>query len=212
MKIMSKAILGVLLSVSMGNSAKALGPIDGEIGLGFWNNHYEANLRNGELDVGTTFAHGELWLFNEWGVRGAYFDSDLEETSFNNQKRTQVELRKRFLSLGDNNFLAVGAGVENITLVDGNDTNGLRLSAEARLGLPSSIFLYGRAAVSPVFESVNGYDDINSREIEVGAHLTPMPFVSLRLGYLQYDLNYSFNGMDSNDTSSGFFVGAGVHW
>ena len=208
--ISAKAV--TLLVLFVGTPAYALGPIDGEVGLGFWSNHYESDLQNGELDLGTTFAHGELWLFDEWGVRGSYFDSDLEESAFSNQQRTVIEARKRFLSLSDNNFFALGAGLENIALTNGQDTSGLRLSAEARLGLPLSIFLYGRAGWSPVLESTSGFDDISSREIEVGAHFTPMPFVSLRVGYLQYDLDYSLDAAQSNESSSGFFVGAGFHW
>ncbi|NKB78209.1 MAG: hypothetical protein GKR96_14540 [Gammaproteobacteria bacterium] len=195
-------------------SLYALGPIDGEVGVAFWNNHFEADIANGELDVGTTLAHGEVWLFNEWGVRGAYYDSDLEESEFSNQNRTQLEVRKRFLSLGDNNFLAFGAGLENIALKSGQESDGLRFSAEARLGLPSTVFLYGKAAWSPSLQSTSEFDDISSNEVEVGVHFTPAPFVSLRLGYLQYELNYTnaVSGVDGDSASSGFFVGAGVHW
>ncbi|NKB63721.1 MAG: hypothetical protein GKR95_16950 [Gammaproteobacteria bacterium] len=206
--------LALVLGFLQWQLAHALGPLDGEAGVAFWSNHFEADISNGDLDVGTTLAHGEVWLFNEWGVRGAYYDSDLEESEFSNQNRTQLEVRKRFLSLGDNNFLAFGAGLENIALKSGQESDGLRFSAEARLGLPSTVFLYGKAAWSPALQSTSEFDDISSREMEVGAHFTPAPFVSLRLGYLQYELDYRSvaSGGGGGTTSSGFFIGAGVHW
>ena len=206
--------LSLVAALLYAPSGHALGPFDGEVGVAFWSNHFEADIANGELDAGTTLAHGEVWLFNEWGVRGAYFDSDLEESEFANQDRTQLEVRKRFLSLGDNNFLAFGAGLENITLKSGQESDGLRFSAEARVGLPSTLFLYGKAAWSPDLQSTSEFDNISSKEVELGAHFTPAPFVSVRLGYMEYELDYNrtSTGGAGGSTSSGFFIGAGIHW
>ena len=36
-------------------NASALGPVDGEIGIGWWANDFEADLAEAELDAGSTF-------------------------------------------------------------------------------------------------------------------------------------------------------------
>lgn len=213
MKNTLNSIAVLLFSALIAPSAQALGPLDGEVGVAYWSNHFDADLANGELDIGTRFAYGEAWLFNNWGLKGAYYDSDLEESGFSNHSRTQIEVRKRLLSFGDTNFIAVGAGLESIALINGENSDGVRLSAEARIGLPSTVFLYGKAGWTPSLNSAGSFEDISSTEIEVGAHFTPAPFVSLRLGYIEHQLNYMdmSSGTDGS-TSSGFFIGAGFHW
>ena len=93
-------------------NADALGPVDGEIGIGWWANDFEADISEAELDAGSTFIYGEGWLGDHWGIRGAWYDSDLEGEEFSDQTRFNLELRRKFFSVTDNNFVALGAGIE----------------------------------------------------------------------------------------------------
>ena len=132
MKLLRPSLTLLVICLLNLKSANALGPVDGDVGVGFWNNQAGSS---SDLDIGSTVLHGELWLFNKWGVRASQFDSDLEGTDFNNDTRTQIEVRRRFFSAGDNNYFALGLGLEDIDLSSGESTNGIRLSAEARFGL-----------------------------------------------------------------------------
>ena len=194
-------------------SASALGPVDGEIGIGWWANDFEAVISEAELDAGSTFIYGEGWLGDHWGLRGAWFDSDLEGEEFSDQTRFNLEVRRKFFSVTDNNFVALGAGIENIDLENGRDTQGLRLSAEGRFGIPGPFFLYGRVAWVPELSDAGNFSDISAKEIDAGIHITPFPFMSLRVGYQKYELDYDIPVIGSAGSStSGAYLGLGVHW
>ena len=61
-------------------------------------------------------------------------------------------------------------------------------------------------------EDSNGYSDLSSTELDIGAHLTPMPFVSLRIGYLKSEVDYESAGGSGSIDLSGFYLGGGIHW
>jgi len=206
-------IIASLLSV-VSIKSFALGPVDGEIGIALWENDFKADISSAEVDAGSLFIYGETWVGEKWGIRGAWFDSDLESTEFSNQSRYQLEVRRRLLSASDNTFLALGAGLEKIDLENGSDSSGFRISTEGRLSFTGIIFLYGKYAWVPSMGDAGNFDDISATEIDVGIHITPLPFVSLRLGYLEYDLDYNLTapGLAGGSDSSGFYLGGGFHW
>ncbi len=207
------ATLLAAASLVLAQPVHALGPVDGEVIVSLWNNHFESDLGNGEADVGSLTASGELWFGDNWGMRAAYFESDLEETALENETRAQVELRRRFLSVSDNNFLALGLGAESIDLASGDSTSGVRLSIAGRLALAPISYFYGRAAYLPWMEDAGEFTGIAGSELEVGISFTPFPFVSLKLGYLVLDLDYEQDGSGGGSArSDGFLIGAGVHW
>lgn len=194
--------------------ANALGPVDGEIGVAGWASDFDADLSESELDAGSVFIYGEGWLGDKWGLRGAWYDSDLEGEAFSNQTRLNLELRRRLFSVSDNNFFAVGGGIETIELQNGDEAGGLRVSAEGRFGIPGPFFFYGRIAWAPDLGNAGEFDDIASTELDMGMHITPFPFLSLRLGYLTYELEYDDSRFSGNSGSevSGFYLGGGFHW
>lgn len=208
--IKAAVLLAVLLFPFHGSHA--LGPVDGEIGIGWWANDFEADFANADIDAGSTFIYGEGWLGDHWGIRGAWYDSDLEGEGFDNQTRYNLELRRKFFGITDNNFVALGAGLENIDLENGSDTQGLRLSAEGRLGIPGPFFFYGRIAWIPEMSDAGNFEDISGRELDLGIHITPFPFISLRLGYQDYELDYDRPGGNGGSSTSGAYLGLGLHW
>ena len=194
--------------------ASSLGPIDGEIIVSLWNNQFESDLLNGEVDLGSVTASGEIWIGDNWGIRAARYENDLEETPLQNQSRFQLEIRKRILSVSDNNFLALGLGIEQLDLINGESSDGLRLSAEGRLAITPVTYFYGRGALSGLMDDAGGFQDLTSQEIELGVSFTPFPFVSFKVGYLTLDLDYdnASTGASENTRSDGFLIGAGLHW
>jgi len=197
----------------MSTGSYGLGPVDGEIGVALWNNDFDADISEGKIDAGSLILHGQAWFGDKWGMKAAWFDSDLESQEFADQSRLQIEARRRFLSVSDNSYLALGGGIERIDLVNGGDSSGFRVSAEGRLGVGPA-FVYGLAGWVPQLEDAGNFEDISASEVEAGVHFTLFPFVSLRLGYLEYDLDYDDTALrrSSGSKTSGFYLGAGFHW
>jgi hypothetical protein len=51
-------------------------------------------------------------------------------------------------------------------------------------------------------------------EIDAGIHITPFPLISIRLGYLEYELDYD-NALvpeNSGSNTSGYYIAGGFHW
>ncbi|MEM7193563.1 MAG: hypothetical protein AAF402_01345 [Pseudomonadota bacterium] len=192
----------------------ALGPLDGELNLNLWNNDFDADFSEADIDAGSLTIDGDIWLADSWGLRGAYYQSDLEGTDLDNRNRVQLEIRRRFLSVSDNNFLAIGAGIEDISLENRESAQGLRLSLEGRIGLVGAVYIYGRAGLIPSLGDAGNFDDISAREFEAGVRFTPFPFVHFRLAYLSYSLDYEDTLQDRSvdTTSDGFLFGVGIHW
>ena len=215
MKLLKTLRLGsALVAACCASHANALGPVDGELIASLWNNQFESDIADGETDFGSLTLSGELWLGDNWGLRAARYESDLEETDLENQTRTQLELRRRFLSFSDNNFFALGVGAEKLDLINGESSNGLRLSAEARVAVTPITYFYGRGAYLTAMEDAGSFEDLSGSELELGVSFTPFPFVSVKLGYLTLDLDYTdaSDGAGASTTSDGFLIGAGVHW
>lgn len=208
-----RAVVGFWLLILFPN-AWALGPVDGEIIISLWNNQFESDVLDGEVDAGSLTASGELWIGDNWGLRAARYEADLEETAISNQSRTQFELRRRFFSLSDNNFFAIGVGAESIDLLNGESSDGLRLSAEARLAVTPLTYIYGRGAYLPDMSDAGNFSNLTGSEVEVGVSLTPFPFISIKAGYMRLNLDFDNDetGSASSTESDGFLIGAGIHW
>ncbi len=213
MKIVQSLTFVGMLVFGVAN-VNALGPVDGEIGIAGWASDFDADLSSAELDAGSVFVYGEGWFGDKWGVRGAWYDSDLEGEALSNRSRVNIDLRRKLFSATDNNFFALGAGLETIDLENGNDAEGFRVSAEGRFGIPGPVFFYGRYAWAPELGDAGEFDDISSTELDLGMHITPFPLLSLRVGYMTYELDYDDSRFSRNAGSdiSGFYIGGGFHW
>lgn len=210
-KTLASAAFILLVSTS---PAYALGGVDGEVIASWWGNSFDGDIFENDEDSGAIALTGEIWLGDSWGLRGARYESDIDDPLLENEDRTQIEIRRRIVSLSDNNFFAFGLGAENIELVNGESSTGVRVSAEARLAVTPISYLYGSAAYLPAMGDAGNFEDLTGTEFEVGISLTPFPFVSLKAGYLIMDLDYTngITGLDRGLTTEGFLIGAGIHW
>jgi hypothetical protein len=185
----------------------------GEVVVEWWANEIDLDTGAGSLDAGGLGGHADLW-FGAWGARLAVLDSELEDVDVNGDaKFFSLDLKRRLVSASDNNFLALGLGWEDIDLALGDSTSGVRLLAEGQFAPLPVLHLYGQIAWMPELSDAGGRTDLEGTEWEVGAACTPFPFITLRGGWRQFDLDFR-RGADgrSSTSSSGPIFGAGVHW
>ena len=203
----------LLISFVLSGRAYALGPLDGEVGIAWWNNEFSASLSDGEFDAGALAGHAEVWVANKWGLRGALYESDLEDVGLNSSDHFSVDVKRRLISATDNTFFAIGFGWEDIGIEDGSDTDGPRFSLEGRVGVLGTVSLYGFTAWLPELDDIDNRSDLTAQEIEAGVVFDPFPFFSVRAGYRLFKLDFDDEaGSGERAETKGFLLGAGFHW
>jgi len=204
------AVLLLVLMTGLFSSAYALGPLDGEVGLDWWS--AENDGWDDSFDTDTINGFAEVWWDNKWGVKGQRYSSDLEDVGYEESEHLSIDLKRRFFSLTDNSFFAVGAGWEEIDLDDAGSSSGFRITAEGRFGLGGTVYLYGMTSWLPELQDAGARSDLEGQAFEAGVNFDPAPFVSLRLGFRRFKLNYNDATGGGSTESDGFIFGAGVHW
>lgn len=194
--------------------ALAAGPLDGEVGLNWWANDFDADLGEGEVDAGAAGGHLQLWWNETWGIKGALYRSDLADSAgADDVDYLSVDLKRRLLSVTENNYLAAGVGYQQLDL-SGGDTQGLRLFVEGRVGLVGAVWAYGHSAWMPIFDDTDAREDQDAVELEVGVGFSPFPFMKLSAGWRQFDLDFddAATGDSRTNSASGPVFEAGLKW
>lgn len=205
-------LIGISIFAALPLDSDALGPLDGEVGVEWWNSQYAGSVLDGDLDVGSFSLRAESWLSDSWGLKGAYYNSDIEQGSLQNEGRFSLDLKRRLISPTDNTFLAAGIGWENIQLATGGNSNGLRLSLDGRVGLLGMVSFYGQAAWMPALSDADSFSELSGTEFETGLVLDPLPFLSIRAGFRQFDLDYNSGLGNGSSRTNGLILGTGFHW
>ena len=206
----------------------AVGPVDGEFGTIWWANEFDSTggttAIDGE-DGGAPGYRGELWLFDRYGFRAAVFNADLDDINAESSDYTSIDLLWKPLSFTKNNFIAVGAGwqdmdLQSIGLADG--TSGLRLSAEGRIALAGLVYAYGQGSYFPDLDNsaamiaADGtFQDLEGTEFEVGIAWKAFPFVNLRAGLRTTSVDFTrvtpaAERFEGEADTEGFFGGLSV--
>lgn len=154
----------------------------------------------------------ETWWTDKWGIRGSRYETTLSDFGDEATGHTSVDVKRRFFSLTDSSFVALGAGWESIDLDDGATSTGLRFMAEGRLGIGDTLSLYGQTSWLPELDDVGGRSNLTGQGIEAGLTFDPAPSMSVRLGYRRFRLDYDEAGGTGTSESNGFILGAGFHW
>ncbi len=186
--------------------ARAAGPLDVEVGLTWWSHDVEVN-GVGSSSADDTGAYAEVWWNEGWGLAADYFNSDPDEGAFDEASDFSVDVKRRVLSPTENNFLAVGAGWQDIDIGSGASTDGPRFLVEGRGGV-GIMFAYGQIAWMPDLGDAGVFRDVEGTETQVGVSLTPFPFLNLRLGYRVMDID--FRG--GSRKADGYLLGGAVHF
>lgn len=191
----------------------ALGPVDGEVGIYWWANEFEADFSDGEIDAGALGGRGEIWFDQKWGMGGQLYQSDLEEDNLDDAEYLNIDFKRRIFSLTDNTFLALGLGWQDVS-IENESSNGARVLLEGRVGLGGVVYLYGQTAWFPDLDDFSNRSNVDGTEFEAGLSFDPLPFFSLRAGYRKFKIDYTnnYNNNDESARSTGFVIGAGFHW
>ncbi|MCZ7599702.1 MAG: hypothetical protein M5U09_20810 [Gammaproteobacteria bacterium] len=140
------------------------GPLDAEAGVLWWSHDVDtADL--GSSDADGTGAYAELWWAEGWGLAADYYKSDPDRRGFGDTTDFSVDVKRRVLSPTENNFIALGVGWQDAELVGGHTTEGVRLTADARVGL-GILHAYGRAVWMPDLGDAGPRDDISGHEYQ----------------------------------------------
>ncbi len=213
--VLASCVVGLAL---VGGTARAADPLETDLGLDWWHIPYDTNAYDSGTaarlfgDPGTPNGFTEIWLSRQWGVRGARYESSLDDIGIDNSDHTSIDFKRRFFSLSDNSFISLGAGWESIGLDSGESSSGPRLTAGGRVGVGESLSLYGHTSWLPELDDVGTRSNLEGQEFEAGLSFEPAPFVSVRLGFRRFKLDFDEGGSSNTAESEGFILGAGFHW
>ncbi len=196
----------LLLLAAAVSPAFAIGPVDGEFGAAWWANDFTVS-EGGSQASADGDAPGyrvELWLFQRFGLHAEAYSSDLDSVGAGSSDYRNVDLLWRAFSPTDNNFLAIGAGWQQMDLatigLDG-DTQGVRALLEGRVGLVGPVYAFGLGSYLPALDdttatnpALGAFRDMTGYELDAGVAVTILPFVSLRAGYRTQAIEYTRSG------------------
>jgi hypothetical protein len=223
-------VAGLALFLGLcGTPAFAMGPVDGEIGAAWWANDFSASGNGSSVDAsaGAPGFRAELWLFKRYGLRAERYSSDGADLGASSTDYTSVDFRWRAFSPTENNFLALGAGWQQMDMatlgLEGN-TSGARLGLEGRVAAGGLFYFYGQGSYLPslsdtpaVDPALGRFENMSGWEYEAGVSWKMFPFLSMRGGYRSQRVDFTRTGyeilpgeedsMDGAVESSGFLLG-----
>jgi hypothetical protein len=220
--------LGVFLRAAVVSSllclpAMAAGPINGELGAAWWANDFDTRLGSESVsdDAGAPGFRGELWVFTDYGVRAAMYESAPKDFE-NETTYTSVDLMWKAFAPTENNYFALGLGWEDTDLA-GIDTAGARVSVEGQVSLVKVVHAYGQATYLPQMDDSNvspdlSLEEMDGHELEVGIAWNAAPMLNVRAAYRETVIDFTqvdallVSETDGSTESKGFLVGVGMRF
>jgi hypothetical protein len=220
------------MAVSLGlvcAPALAVGPVDGEVGAAWWANSFSASGNGSQVSsaAGAPGFRAELWFFGRYGLRAERYSSNLNGLDAATSDYTSLDFRWRAFSPTKNNFIAIGAGWQQLDLgtlgLDGA-TSGARLGLEGRVAAAGAVYIYGQGSYLPDLRDTNAVDpalgqfrDMSGYEYEAGISWTILPVLSMRGGYRGQRIDFTRTGyivlpgdeeaIEGASESNGFLLG-----
>lgn len=197
--------------------AMALGPVDVEAGVVYWMQDvdFQTGAAGLTLDGDDIGLFAEIWI-GDIAIRGAQYSTDVGEQGLDFTIDWQsIDVRWKALELTDSNYVAIGAGVQRITIegLGGNDdSSGFRVSAAARFGLGRLFAIYGDAAYYVSMDDFSNGTNVDGYEAEVGLSVKPAPFLNIRAGYRKSSVDYTLGSVDREIAPDGFLAGVTVNF
>jgi hypothetical protein len=211
--------------------ANAAGPVDGELGLLWWQTDFarDTDIEDVSIDAGAPGVRGELWLFNKFGLRASLFTSDLEDLDEDDADYRSADLMYRLFSVTQKNFISLGVGWQDMEFTESGlgaqlvETEGARVMADGRFSLIRIVHVYANYTWLPELDdyrpdqSGDVYTDLEGTEYEVGLSWTIAPFLDTRFAYRVSELDFTrepallpeYRGTIENE---GFMIGMGFHF
>jgi hypothetical protein len=160
------------------------------------------------------FSLGQGWLNNKWsGQNSLYQTNNLDKDTADTSQWT-IDFKRRLLSATENTYLAMGLGWNDIEIMEGESSSGMRFVAEGRVGIYGPAYLFGQAALSPWMTDFRNNIDPFGKELELGLAVNPLPAMSFKAGYRSYWLDSSDSSVEPTlqRQTDGFYIGGGLHW
>ena len=210
---MNKRILAVgacLLAAAAVSTrpAKAIGPVDVEVGAGYWD--ADTEVVNVSESASAPGLFGNVWLKNALGFGVSRYEASpsgsLEgaDTDF-----TAVDAKWRFMNATRNNFVAVGLGAEQVGIVD-DSTVAPRIVIEGRVSV-KMVYFFGKGAYLPSLGEMHlegvPVDGKTGTEMEAGVGVHPIPLMSINLSYKANSIDLETPGGDMSIDNSGALLG-----
>jgi len=221
----------VVLALAGSFPLYAAGPVDGEIGVLWWQTDFARNtdIEDVSIDAGAPGIRGELWLFNRVGLRASLFSSDLDELDEDDADYRSADVMYRLFTLAQKNFISLGVGWQDIEFSESGlstqlvETEGPRVMADGRFSLIRVVNLYANYTWLPELDdfrpdgSGDIYTDLEGREYELGLSWTVAPFLDTRFAYRVSQLDFThepllFPEYSGTIENEGFMVGMGFHF
>lgn len=194
MKRVSRSAILVVLLLAGAAPALAVGPVDVELGAGWWNTDLTVDGPQGSTSRGSggPVLRADLWITNI-GFRAAVYGTD---NSLSGDSYASLELAFRPIAVTRNSYLALAVGYqENDYHRAGGGlfgttekATGVRLAADGRASLVGLLYVYGEAAWFPSLGSIGTetggtIKDLSGREYEVGLAIHAAPWLFIRVGH-----------------------------
>jgi putative salt-induced outer membrane protein YdiY len=211
-RVMQASAILALASCLLVPPVLSADPADKGLGIGWW---FRADAVDKEEEFSAP--HGgnestELWWSRNWGVRKAHHPYRLGEAGIDASEHLSIDFKRRFFSLTNNSFVALGAGWQAIDLESGESSSGLRLTAEGRFELGDEVSVYGQTSWLPDLDGFGSHSRLEGQEFEAGLIYDPAPSISLKLGFRRFRLGYEHEGIPGSAESEGIILGAGYRW
>jgi len=216
-------LFAVAMLVVLGTAPSlAVGPVDVEVGALYWVHDVEQEMegesREWSADAPALF--GEVWI-GDLGFAGSWHQSDIDagELGQVDFDYTGVDARWKLLKAPGGNFLALGAGFQQVDIeADGEsfDSTGFRLVADAKVGLGRIVYAFGQAAFWTGLDDFEGREvglvDPSGWEAEFGVSVKPAPFFNIKAGYRRSSIDFDVMGSNEEWTGDGFFGGVSFNF
>jgi hypothetical protein len=211
------AALFVLAVVVGALPARAVGPVDGEVTVLYWDSTTDA--QGASEGSGNAGGRAELWFLERWGVSGSYFrPSPGGALSGTDLETTDLDLKFRLLSPSRENFVAIGAGWQKLDVsgdVSGS-ASGPRIVAEGRFSI-KIVYLFARAAYAPELGDLtlgsDRYKNGSGQQLEAGVQVKPLPFFQIFAGYRADKATFDApEGGTASVENKGPFAGVGFNF
>ena len=211
---MIMALTAVFLLAS--GSALALGPVDVEGRVMYWQGDTEIDTETADMDgYGAEF---DLWFTNKLGVTAGFWPVEGKDMAAGFKKDyMSLDVKWRLFSPTEHNYLAVGVGYQDtdVTTPFGSfGTSGFRAVVEGNVGLVGILQGYGTLAYMPSMDALDdGFDSGTATEYEFGVQIK-FAVMGIYAGYRSHDVEFDFSdGSGAVDLKDdGFVVGVGFEF
>lgn len=198
-------------AAALASPAKALGPVDIDAGVQYWDSDTEVDTVSEGSSAAGAFV--DLGLGDHWVIGAAYDKVDPDSGSGGDF--TSVNVKYKFLAPSRNNFFAVGAGMERLSIEDADSTSA-RVFAEGRVSV-KIVWFYARVAYIPSLDDLSNSSGTlkgdTGKDFDAGVAVKPAPFVYLFAGYKDKTRTFDEPGSGKFDVKvKGPYAGVGFNF